>query len=420
MSIICGTDLSAASSGALDVAIALAKVRGDADVVLVHVVDPELEVSDEALAKTRAELDAQAQSKAGATVRTEMIVGPPDQTLVNFADTEASDLIVIAARSTSVTMQQLGGTTAQIIARTQVPVIVVRDPAPWLTFAIKERPLKVLMGIDDSAVCDLGIQWLQKLRTLGPVEVVLGAIYYPDDATEHYGLHMHGMVDRDPEIETLMTRDLMRRFHGSTSSREHVTAKALRGLGRIGDHMVELAREEAVDVVVVGTRQKTGLGKLGSVSSIIVNDAPQSVVCVPPQAQIPTVQVPVLHSALVATDLSQFSNRAAPYAFSVVEPDDSEVHLVHVIKEDAEVDVAEITRSLYALAPLGAKQKVTARVVRGDDAATAIAQTAARLGVDIICIASHGRSGISRALAGSVADRLLRESRLPVLILRPA
>ena len=47
--------------------------------------------------------------------------------------------------------------------------------------------------------------------------------------------------------------------------------------------------------------------------------------------------------------------------------------------------------------------------------AQAIAQTAARLGVDAICIASHGRSGISRALVGSVADKLIRATRKPVV-----
>jgi nucleotide-binding universal stress UspA family protein len=61
-----------------------------------------------------------------------------------------------------------------------------------------------------------------------------------------------------------------------------------------------------------------------------------------------------------------------------------------------------------------------ASIVRGDDPAIAIAQTAALRGVDVICIASHGRSGISRALVGSVADRLLRATRKPVLVLRPA
>src|SRR5437762_3275576 len=81
---------------------------------------------------------------------------------------------------------------------------------------------------------------------------------------------------------------------------------------------------------------------------------------------IPTITVPILRAALVATDLSQFSNRAVPYAFAACEPD-AEIHIVNVVDEDAEIDVEEVRRALLALPPLGAKQKVTAHVVRGDD-----------------------------------------------------
>jgi nucleotide-binding universal stress UspA family protein len=37
----------------------------------------------------------------------------------------------------------------------------------------------------------------------------------------------------------------------------------------------------------------------------------------------------------------------------------------------------------------------------------------------VVCIASHGRAGISRALIGSVTDRLLHMCRRPVLVLHP-
>jgi nucleotide-binding universal stress UspA family protein len=126
-----------------------------------------------------------------------------------------------------------------------------------------------------------------------------------------------------------------------------------------------------------------------------------------------------VRGALAATDLSAFANRAVGYAFGITEPD-GDVHIVHVIDEDADVDEPSLLASLRALAPAGAKQRVHAHVVRGEDAATALAQTAARQGVDVICISSHGRSGIARALVGSVADRLLRATRLPVLVLRPS
>lgn len=420
MSIICGTDLSKASSGAFAVACALAR-QTDRTVVLVHVVDGEQD--DDTLVGLRAQLAAQAGEATDVQVRSELVVGPADEALLGFAESEGSDLIVIAAQSrTERALARLGATAGRVIARTHVPVIVVRDPAPWLAYARGERPLRVLLGIDDSATCDLSVQWTLALGKRGPIEVVLGAIYYRDDAAAHYGLPAGSLVEDDPELERLIQRDLIRRFAGSSASGEapaNVKAHAHRGLGRIGDHMIELAREEAADVIVVGTGQKTGIGRLGSVSSVIVEDARQSVVCVPPQAVVVTQAVPVLHRALVATDLSQFANRAVAYAFALT-PADGEVHLLHVVKEDAEVDEAALTQQLRALAPAGAPQQVHAHVIRGDEPALTMAQTAARFGVDVICIASHGRSGFTRALVGSVADRLLRATRLPVLVLRPA
>jgi nucleotide-binding universal stress UspA family protein len=217
------------------------------------------------------------------------------------------------------------------------------------------------------------------------------------------------VVDRDPEIERLLSRDLLHRF-GET---DRVEALPRRGLGRIGDHLIELANESSVDAIVVGTGQKTGLERLGSVSSVIVHDARQSVICIPPSAIVPTMRVPTISNVLVATDLSPFANRAVPWAYAI----GTEIHLAHVVEDDAEIDEADLRRQLIALAPQG--KNLEPHVVRGDDAAEAIAQTAARLGCDAICIASHGRSGISRALVGSIADKLIRATRKPVLVLRP-
>jgi nucleotide-binding universal stress UspA family protein len=58
-------------------------------------------------------------------------------------------------------------------------------------------------------------------------------------------------------------------------------------------------------------------------------------------------------------------------------------------------------------------------VVIGDDAAQAIGEATERLGADVVVLASRGRAGITRALLGSVADKVLRHTRRPVLVLRP-
>ena len=61
---------------------------------------------------------------------------------------------------------------------------------------------------------------------------------------------------------------------------------------------------------------------------------------------------------------------------------------------------------------------VTSEVLTGGQAADIIAEYATKNGVDLIAIATHGRSGISRWVWGSVADRVLRSSSVPVLMVR--
>ncbi|HUJ61347.1 MAG TPA: universal stress protein [Kofleriaceae bacterium] len=409
MTIVCGTDFSPASAAALEVARALGARRGDREVVLIHVVDQEAEIP-----RARTAIDALLEKgRSGPPIRAEVVIGRAASALASVVRAQHADLVVIAASSQP--SGPIGSTTDAVIRTSRVPVLVVRDPVPWLKFARGEQPLRLLLGVDDSVACELGIQWTLALRGFGEVEVVLGAIYYPDDAAAQYGLRAESLVDSDPEIERLLARDLVRHFGGPA---DDAIPRPRRGLGRIGDHLVELARQEAVDAIVIGTTQNTGSGRLGSVSSVIVHDAAQSIVCVPPDAAIPTLRVPIVTRALVATDLSQFANRAVPFAFALT-PDGGEVHLLHVADPDAEYDESELVRALFALAPAGMRREVSVHVLRGEDAAMVIAQTAARLGVDVICLASHGRSGISRALVGSIADKVLRASRKPVLVLRP-
>jgi nucleotide-binding universal stress UspA family protein len=61
--------------------------------------------------------------------------------------------------------------------------------------------------------------------------------------------------------------------------------------------------------------------------------------------------------------------------------------------------------------------KVKTKVIRGA-AADSLADYATQNGVDLIIIATHGRSGISRWVFGSVADRILRSACVPVLMVR--
>ena len=58
--------------------------------------------------------------------------------------------------------------------------------------------------------------------------------------------------------------------------------------------------------------------------------------------------------------------------------------------------------------------------VEGGEASDQIVGHAKSAGVDLIAMATHGRSGLSKLVMGSVAERVLRESPVPVLLLRPS
>jgi nucleotide-binding universal stress UspA family protein len=84
----------------------------------------------------------------------------------------------------------------------------------------------------------------------------------------------------------------------------------------------------------------------------------------------------------------------------------------------AETDEAKdyLTRTAQRLKDAGLS--VEWEVVEGD-ASRAIIETAHQRGADLIAMATHGRSGLPRLVLGSVADRVLRDSHLPVLLVRP-
>ncbi len=65
-------------------------------------------------------------------------------------------------------------------------------------------------------------------------------------------------------------------------------------------------------------------------------------------------------------------------------------------------------------------QDMTKQVVLGEDPAEAILGYARREKVDLIAIATHGRTGLARMLMGSVAGKLLEAGVAPLYLVRPA
>ncbi len=63
--------------------------------------------------------------------------------------------------------------------------------------------------------------------------------------------------------------------------------------------------------------------------------------------------------------------------------------------------------------------KARAEVIEGSSISDAIIQYAAQNNVDLVAMSTHGRSGVARLFLGSVADKVVRDAKIPILLIRP-
>jgi nucleotide-binding universal stress UspA family protein len=126
----------------------------------------------------------------------------------------------------------------------------------------------------------------------------------------------------------------------------------------------------------------------------------------------PVVVMQVIDSA------AQMMSRMTP----MIEPVPSGELTVEIAEEAVAGQRQEATDNLASVkAALEADgvANVTTMIVEGP-AGDGIIDTANEIGADIIVMATHGRSGIGRALLGSVADHVVRHtSKQAVLLVRP-
>ena len=150
---------------------------------------------------------------------------------------------------------------------------------------------------------------------------------------------------------------------------------------------------------------------------------------------------------LVPLDGSRFASRALRYATEVAQRFSAEVILIQAIKPatpvvdgGALVGVSPAAAEIAVQAALEADKRNAARARRYlsgkvgairarriqssyhvlmGDAARSIVEFSEKENIDLVVMTTRGKSGLKRALMGSVADLVIRESGKPVLVIRP-
>jgi nucleotide-binding universal stress UspA family protein len=143
-----------------------------------------------------------------------------------------------------------------------------------------------------------------------------------------------------------------------------------------------------------------------------------------------------IHQVLAPTDFSRHAEAAVRFACGLAQRLGADLHLLHVLPDVVPVGPDPMlapslppeyyseteNQSLEALGKVvnpawGCPTNVQT-AVRWGGAVEGIVGYATDMNIDLIVIATHGRTGLSHALLGSVAERIVREAPCPVLTIR--
>jgi nucleotide-binding universal stress UspA family protein len=256
-------------------------------------------------------------------------------------------------------------------------------------------------------------------------------------------IHVEGLPVIDDRMRSLR-REHERAYLERTRERlaAGVTASAVLLEGRVAAALTAYAQSSGAGLIVMTTHGRGGLERawLGSVADELVRVSPVPLLLVRPEpGQAPgpfrRILVPLDGSALgegilgPASALAREEPGAELVLFQVVQPIDSAVWSpdaalavslaadgVTAREEARGREYLDAVRSRLETAGLRARTRV--EVAGG--VATAILEAARGEQADLIALATHGRSGLARMTLGSVADKVARGSRTPVLLFRPA
>lgn len=141
-----------------------------------------------------------------------------------------------------------------------------------------------------------------------------------------------------------------------------------------------------------------------------------------------------IHTILVPSDFSEYSDKAFGWALEMAEKWGAKVELLHVVPTpnyppmmiaDGGFNPADYESSLREDAEQQAKEIVSQVDRPGISIETKvlvgspfhdICKTAEQDKSDLIVMGSHGRTGVSHVLLGSVAERVVRHAPCPVLV----
>ncbi len=227
-------------------------------------------------------------------------------------------------------------------------------------------------------------------------------------------------------------------------NKEGIKTTTTTSYGDVAEEIVKYANNNKMDLIVMATHGYSGAKKwmFGSITQKVLYGTAIPFLLI--KSKSPEVSAE-FNRILVPVDGSPFSESTFPYVVELAKKTNKEILLLHVCEppivpsygshpinptwkkyrddmwgEVEKLSTTYLKRTMAALKKKGLKAK--SRVVKAQtgEVAKIIMQVSKEENVDLLVIATQGRTGASRWVYGSVANRIVEEFSQPILLIRPA
>jgi nucleotide-binding universal stress UspA family protein len=293
----------------------------------------------------------------------------------------------------------------------------------------------IMLPLDGSPFSEQALPIASKIAGLNGADLRIVHVHEPDNEMDWDPMtpfRYEGVVQQEHEWDHDVARleqEYLSRHIGSQ-------CKVLEG--DIVPTLEQEIEQSDPDLIVMATHGRGGLSRawLGSVADTLIRDLHRPILLI--RARAESDQPPVLRidNLLIPLDGSPLAESVIKHALAIARPNETHITLLRVV---APVYVATefialaqsetLLRERVDAAHDYLNRIATDLAIEGYLADTEVAISGSPAGaildyadqhpVDVVCMATHGRSGVKRLLLGSVADKVLRGANHPVLLYRP-
>jgi nucleotide-binding universal stress UspA family protein len=299
---------------------------------------------------------------------------------------------------------------------------------------------KILVPLDGGENSEIALSFVTGLAVSLGAELVLLAVVDPHGVPVGEGVEADRAEKRKVEDELAAAKHYLEARAGDVAAKSKtLKVSQVTATGKPAETIIEQAKKAGADMVAMSTHRDRLIerGILGSVTDTVLRTSPVPVLAVRPDGTRSfTGNAGAPNVIIVPLDGSELAEEAVPVALEIAELCSSEVVFVRTVHlpsyavsgpgaEFYDVDFgvgAERKKADAYLAQFvkmarerGLKARTHAAL--GSAAARIIEETVNAEGA-LVVISSHGRGGFRRMVLGSVADKVVRASRHPVLVLR--